>query len=59
MTETAQTLDCDKSTSWNVHLTHAVEDCDTGAEEGGGVGRVDVARYTNGGFGTEDAVFSD
>ena len=44
MTETAQTLDCDKSTRWNVHLTHAVEDCDTGAEEGGGVSRVDVVR---------------
>ena len=51
MAEAAQTLDCDKFTRGNVHLAHAVEDCNTGAEEGGGDGRVDVVRDTNGGFG--------
>ncbi len=59
MAEATQTLDCDKFTSGNIHLAHAVEDCDTGAEEGSGVGRVDVVRDTNGGFAAQNAVFSD
>ena len=59
MAETAQPLDCDDFSSGNIHLAHAVEDCDTGAEEGGGVGRVDIVRDTNGGFGAHDAVFSN
>ena len=59
MAETAQTLDCDEFTSGDVHLAHAVENCHTGAEEGGGLGRVDIIRYTNGGFGAYDAVFSN
>ena len=59
MAETAQALDCDDFTSGNVHLAHTVEDCDTGAEEGGGVGRVDIVRDTDCGFGAQDAVFSN
>ena len=59
MAQTAQALDCDKFTRWDVHLAHTVEDCDTSAEKGGGVGGADVVRYTNGGFGAQDAVFSD
>ena len=59
MAETAQTLDCDDFTSGNVHLAHAVEDCDAGAEEWGRVGRVDIVRDADCGFGAEDAVFSN
>ena len=59
MAETAQTLDCDYLASGDVHLAHAVEDCDTGAEEWGGVGRVDIVRDTDCGFGAQDAVFSN
>ena len=59
MAETAQTLDCDDFTSGDVHLAHAVEDCDTGAEEGGALGRVNIVRDTNGGLGAYDAVFSN
>ena len=59
MTESAEALYRHSLAGHNLHLTHAVEDCDTSAEEWGRDGWVEVRGDADCCFGAEDAVLGD
>ena len=59
MAETAEALDRDGFAAGDVHVAHAVEDGDAGAEDGGVARGVDVWGDVDGGFGAQGAVFGD
>ncbi len=57
MSETAETLDRNELAGGDLHLAHAVEDGDAGAEEGRVGGGIDIGGNVDNGLGAEDAVF--
>ena len=59
MTKTTEALNGADFARHYFHLTHAIENGDTSAEERGVGGRVGVGGNADGGFAANDAVFGD